>query len=65
MPVEIHGRYFNVDRLTPTNLFYRRTINSPDSGNPPETGRPEVTVLFLGGSNVYGSEVPDEMTIPS
>jgi hypothetical protein len=27
--------------------------------------RPTVTVLFIGGSNVYGAEVPDDMTIPS
>ena len=28
-PPEYHGRYFNVDRLTPTQNLYRRTINAP------------------------------------
>lgn len=58
-PQAVHGRYYNVDRLAPTGLNYRRTLN------PPADGRPAVTVLFLGGSNVYGAEVPDDMTIPS
>jgi hypothetical protein len=58
-PQEVHGRYYNVDPLPPTGLNYRRTLN------PPPDSRPTVTVLFLGGSNVYGAEVPDEMTIPS
>ena len=58
-PQEVHGRYYNVDRLAPTGLFYRRTLN------PAEDQRPTVTVLFIGGSNVYGAEVPDDMTIPS
>jgi lysophospholipase L1-like esterase len=58
-PQEVHGRYYNVDRLVPADLFYRRTVN------PAEDQRPSVTVLFIGGSNVYGAEVPDDMTIPS
>jgi len=58
-PQEVHGRYYNVDRLVPADLFYRRTLN------PPADQRPTVTVLFIGGSNVYGAEVPDDMTIPS
>jgi lysophospholipase L1-like esterase len=58
-PQEVHGRYYNVDRLVPADLFYRRTLN------PPVDQRPTVTVLFIGGSNVYGAEVPDDMTIPS
>ena len=58
-PQEVHGHYYNVDRLAPTGLFYRRTLN------PAEDQRPTVTVLFIGGSNVYGAEVPDDMTIPS
>lgn len=58
-PQELHGRYYNVDPLPPTGLNYRRTVN------PPADSRPAVTVLFLGGSNVYGAEVPDGMTVPS
>jgi lysophospholipase L1-like esterase len=58
-PQEVHGRYYNVDPLPPTGLNYRRTLN------PAADNRPTVTVLFIGGSNVYGAEVPDDMTIPS
>jgi hypothetical protein len=58
-PKEIHGRYYNVDRLAPTELLYRRTLN------PSDPKPPVVTILFLGGSNVYGAEVPDDMTMAS
>ena len=58
-PQPVHGRYYNVDVLAPTGLNYRRTAN------PPADSRPARTVLFLGGSNVYGAEVPDDMTVPS
>jgi len=59
MPQEVHGRYYNVDRLPPTGLNYRRTAN------PRESKLAAVTVLFIGGSNVYGAEVPDDMTVAS
>lgn len=58
-PAEFHGRYFNVDRLQPTGLTYRRTSGSPASGNDTKI------VLVLGGSTVYCSEVPDQHTLPS
>jgi len=54
-----HGDYFNIDKLPPTDLFYRRTIN-PDPPKPPT-----VTVLVLGGSTVFGADAPDSLTIPS
>ncbi len=58
-PPEFHGRYFNVDHLPPTGNLYRRTVN-------PAAGKPKlVTVLLLGGSTVYGPEVPDELTLAS
>ena len=57
-PSDYHGRYFNVDRLGPTNKLYRRTIN------PPVT-KPKVTVLLLGPSTVYGPFVPDNLTLAS
>jgi lysophospholipase L1-like esterase len=57
-PPEFHGRYFNVDRLAPTDNLYRRTIN------PPVT-RPKLTVLLLGPSTVYGPVVPDDQTLAS
>jgi len=57
-PPEYHGRYFNVDRLAPTANLYRRTVNPP-------AGKPQVTVLLLGGSTVYGPEVPDNQTLAS
>ena len=53
------GRYFNVEALPPTGAHYRRTAN------PPAQGRPAVTVLLLGASQVYGTEVPDDLTIAS
>ena len=53
------GRYFNVDALAPTGAHYRRTAN------PPADGRPVVTVLLLGASQIYGTEVPDDLTIAS
>ncbi len=59
MPWEEHGRYYNMDRLEPTGLIYRRTVN------PESPRRPTVTVLFVGGSNIYGTDVSDDMTIPS
>jgi hypothetical protein len=57
-PPGYHGRYFNVDRLAPTGNLYRRTMN-------PASGKPPVTVLLLGGSTVYGPEVPDDLTLAS
>jgi len=57
-PSDYHVRYFNVDRLGPTNNLYRRTIN------PPVT-KPKVTVLLLGPSTVYGPFVLDNLTLAS
>jgi lysophospholipase L1-like esterase len=57
-PSDYHGRYFNVDRLGPTNNLYRRTIN------PPVTKK-KLTVLLLGPSTVYGPFVPDNLTLAS
>src|SRR5215471_16158784 len=54
------GSSFNVEALPPTGAHYRRTANP--SAVP---GKPVVTVLFLGASQVYGTEVPDDLTIPS
>ena len=53
------GIYFNVEALPPTGGHYRRTAN------PPAGGKPVLTVLFLGASKVYGTEVPDDLTLPS
>jgi lysophospholipase L1-like esterase len=53
------GRYFNVEALPPTGAHYRRTAN------PPPGGKPVVTMLLLGASQVYGTEVPDDLTIAS
>jgi hypothetical protein len=58
-PSEFHGQYFNVDRLPPTDILYRRTINP---GNP---GKPQIVVLVVGSSTIYGATVPDGFTIPS
>jgi hypothetical protein len=33
-PQEVHGRYYNVDRLAPTDLFYRRTLNPAEDQRP-------------------------------
>lgn len=57
-PLEFHGRYFNVD--TVNGIQYRRTLN-PDPG----PGENSIKVLMLGGSTVFNSEVPDELTISS
>jgi len=59
LPREFRGKYFNIDRLEPTHLTYRRTVNDA------VLGKPVITVLLLGGSTVYGSEVPDELTVAS
>lgn len=59
LPKEFHGKYFNVDILKPTNLPYRRTIN------PNIDSEDVATILLLGGSTVYNSEVPDELTVAS
>jgi lysophospholipase L1-like esterase len=53
------GIYFNVEALPPTGAHYRRTAN------PPTGSKPVLTVLFLGASKVYGTEVPDDLTLPS
>jgi lysophospholipase L1-like esterase len=53
------GIYFNVEALPPTGAHYRRTANAPAGGKPVRT------VLFLGASKVYGTEVPDNLTLPS
>jgi len=58
-PTTYHGEFFNVDELPPTGIAYRRTIN------PPPDGRPERLILLVGGSTVYGPEVPDNLTIAS
>ena len=58
-PPAYHGRYFNVDELAPTGNLYRRTTNAPAAD------KPQVTVLLLGGSTVYGPEVPDGLTLAS
>lgn len=53
LPQDYHGKYFNVDQ------GYRRTVN-PSAGvaNP-------VRILVVGGSTVWGSESPDNLTLPS
>jgi lysophospholipase L1-like esterase len=58
-PAEYHGQFFNVDRLPPTDILYRRTIN------PVADDRPQRTILIVGGSTVYSPETPDDGTIPS
>ena len=58
-PPEYHGTYFNVDELQPTENLYRRTIN------PPADGKPARVVLLVGGSTLYGPEVPDDYTLAS
>jgi lysophospholipase L1-like esterase len=59
VPREYHGKHFNVDVLPPTGLPYRRTIN-------PMAARDGTRiVLLLGGSTVYDSEVPDDLTVAS
>ena len=58
-PREYHGQFFNIDRLAPTDSYYRRTVN------PPATKEPPVVVLFLGGSTVYGPDTPDGLTMAS
>jgi lysophospholipase L1-like esterase len=58
-PKEFHGNYFNVDVLKPTGLPYRRTINKVGDAQSVRT------VLVLGGSTIYNSEVPDEYTVAS
>jgi lysophospholipase L1-like esterase len=58
VPRTFHGTYFNVDTLPPTNLPYRRTVN-------PSALDGASIVLLLGGSTVYDSEVPDDLTIAS
>ncbi len=57
-PNEFHGKYFNVDLLPPTGLPYRRTVA-------PAGSSPGPLVLLVGGSTIYGSEVPDEYTVAS
>ena len=58
-PPEYHGTYFNIDKLPPTGNLYRRTPN------PAPNGKPERVVLLVGGSTLYGPEVPDAGTIAS
>ena len=58
-PREYHGQFVNIDKLTPTGSYYRRTVN------PPVTREPPVVVLFLGGSAVYGPDTPDGLTMAS
>jgi lysophospholipase L1-like esterase len=53
------GVYFNVEALPPTGAHYRHTAN------PPAGSKPVLTLLFLGASKVYGTEVPDDLTLPS
>ena len=58
-PREYHGQFVNIDRLAPTESYYRRTVN------PPVTKQPPVVVLFLGGSTVYSPDTPDGLTMAS
>jgi len=58
-PPEYHGTYFNIDKLPPTGNLYRRTPN------PAPNGKPERALLLVGGSTLYGPEVPDAGTIAS
>jgi lysophospholipase L1-like esterase len=58
LPGIFSGKFFHVERLAATGNSYRRTINLPGDSN-------RILVLFLGGSTVYGGEVPDDMTLPS
>jgi len=58
-PPAYHGTYFNVDQLPPTDNFYRRTVN------PAANGKPDRVVLLVGGSTLYGPEVPDDYTLAS
>ena len=58
LPYEFHGNYFNVDLVKP-GFTYRRTINEDTSEEASHT------VLVLGGSTIYNSEVPDAYTVPS
>jgi lysophospholipase L1-like esterase len=59
VPRPYDGKFFHVDVLEPTGLPYRRTIN------PAGADGEERLVLLLGGSTVYNSEVPDELTVAS
>lgn len=58
LPNEYQGHFFHIDKLPPTQLTYRRTINAYEC-----TG--SKVVLLLGGSTIYASEVPDEYTVAS
>ena len=58
-PREFHGKYFNVDSVSPVRAAYRRTIN------PYAREHADIAVLILGGSTVYNSEVPDGLTVAS
>jgi len=60
LPRPYDGNAFHVDVLAPTGLAYRRTYN-PESEDPAG----ERLILLLGGSTVYDSEVPDELTVAS
>lgn len=51
VPGDFHGQYINVEH------GQRRTTDVPAT--------PQHTVFVLGGSTVYGAEVPDAYTIPS
>jgi lysophospholipase L1-like esterase len=66
LPQEFHGKYFNVDILPPTNLTYRRTINHiSDQALKNIKKKNFKIIIILGGSTVYCSEVPDDLTIAS
>ncbi len=58
-PAAHQGKFINIERLPPTDLLYRRTVN------PPPDGKPVLQVLFLGGSTLLGIDVPDDLTIAS
>lgn len=65
-PQEFHGKFFNVDILPPVNATYRRTINEISSEIPETRNQNDLKkILILGGSSVYGAEVPDNLTIAS
>jgi lysophospholipase L1-like esterase len=66
LPQEFHGKYFNVDILPPTNLTYRRTINHISDQALKNIKKKNIKIIIiLGGSTVYCSEVPDDLTIAS
>lgn len=64
-PKEHHGKYLNVDVLLPCNIPYRRTLNSINNQIKDMINNKVNILLLLGGSTMYCSEVPDQLTIAS